>query len=198
MNRKTFLESLTLTAGYISVAANESLAANAASEPEVNGYVPLDWSGCWLGLDWMADARAIGLPPIVFRHDFTLSAPAIEARVLVSASPSYLLWVNNRFINQGPIRAYPVDYFYDELDIRPYLQSGLNHIAVLITAPTGVIGYAVNARQGFILDGIVRTATGTISVSTAPETWRAKRADWYASPDPALEASASALYPIAA
>ena len=43
-------------------------------------------------------------------------------------------------------------------------------------------GYALNTRQGFILDGTIATTDQVIPLHTEADTWRAKRVDWYAPP----------------
>ena len=64
------------------------------------------------------------MQPVAFRRDVLLAVVAVQAMVRVSASPGYVLWMNGKFVNQGPIRAYPADYFYDEIDLLPYLKPG--------------------------------------------------------------------------
>ncbi len=48
----------------------------------------------------------------------------------VSADDYYKLYVNGVFVGQGPAPAYPEKYYYNEIDITPYLQEGDNTIAL--------------------------------------------------------------------
>ena len=182
MKRNAFIRSLALTAGYVTATPAAPLTAPALPEMPLPSVPTSDWLGAWLGLDWIGDSRPIGMQPVAFRRDVLLSATPVRATVRVSASPTYLLWVNGQFINQGPIRAYTTDYFYDEIDLLPYLKQGQNHLAVLLTAPTGVLVSGLNTRQGFILDGAITTTDQVVPVHTEGDKWRTKRADWYAPP----------------
>ena len=51
-------------------------------------------------------------------------------RVRITADDYYKLYVNGRYVGQGPAPAYPEDYFYNELDLTPFLREGDNVLAV--------------------------------------------------------------------
>ncbi|MBE6564120.1 MAG: alpha-L-rhamnosidase [Ruminococcaceae bacterium] len=66
---------------------------------------------------------------ILFRKKVTL--PAFSRAVLnISADDHYKLYINGRFVTEGPAASYPNHYFYNELDVSEYLTEGENCIAV--------------------------------------------------------------------
>ena len=67
---------------------------------------------------------------VLFRRRFTLSSTPSSARLLISADDYYKLYINGRFVAQGPTPAYHFRYHYNELDVTPYLSEGENLIAV--------------------------------------------------------------------
>lgn len=48
----------------------------------------------------------------------------------ITADDYYKLYINGRYAGQGPAPAYPEYYYYNELDITPYLKKGKNVLAV--------------------------------------------------------------------
>lgn len=54
-----------------------------------------------------------------------------QATIKLTADSWYRLFVNGRWVNDGPARAWPEHYSYDELDITAYLRNGKNFIEVL-------------------------------------------------------------------
>ena len=66
---------------------------------------------------------------IHFRKKFTLSDFG-NITVNISADDYYKLYVNGKFVCQGPAPAYPQNYKYNTVDISEYLNEGENVIAV--------------------------------------------------------------------
>lgn len=67
---------------------------------------------------------------ILFRRTFTLNAVPDKAVLYLTADDYYKLYVNGVYVTQGPAPGYPFHYYYNVLDITPYLQPGKNLIAV--------------------------------------------------------------------
>lgn len=67
---------------------------------------------------------------ILFRRRFTLDSVPEHAVLNISADDYYKLWVNGQFVTQGPAPAYNFHYYYNAVDITPYLKAGENVIAV--------------------------------------------------------------------
>ena len=53
-----------------------------------------------------------------------------RAVMRITADDYYKLYINGRYAGQGPAPAYPEYYYYNELDITPYLKKGKNVLAV--------------------------------------------------------------------
>ena len=66
---------------------------------------------------------------ILFRRKAVLPK-AKKATLRITADDYYKLYINGQFITQGPAASYPHAYFYNELDITPYLAEGENIFAV--------------------------------------------------------------------
>lgn len=52
------------------------------------------------------------------------------ARIKITADDYYKLYINGKFVTQGPAPSYPEYYYYNEIDITDYLVDGENQIAV--------------------------------------------------------------------
>ena len=83
---------------------------------------------------------APGVPPeepalqnrhVLFRKKFTLTAEeAASAKIYISADDYYKLYVNGRFVGQGPAAGYDFHYFYNVMELSQFVQPGENTIAV--------------------------------------------------------------------
>ena len=66
---------------------------------------------------------------ILFRKKFYCKGDK-SARIFISADDYYKLYINGKFVCQGPAPAYPQHYYYNEVDISGFLNRGENTIAV--------------------------------------------------------------------
>ena len=66
---------------------------------------------------------------LLFRRSFTLPR-FTRASLRITADDYYKLYVNGRFVTQGPAPSYPTAYYYNEVDLSEYLTEGENTIAV--------------------------------------------------------------------
>lgn len=53
-----------------------------------------------------------------------------RAVLRISADDYYKLYINGRYVTEGPAPSYPHAYFYNEIDVTDYLAEGMNVIAV--------------------------------------------------------------------
>lgn len=68
---------------------------------------------------------------VLFRRKFTLSAEeAASAKIYISADDYYKLYVNGKFVGQGPAAGYDFHYFYNVMDLSKFVQPGENTLAV--------------------------------------------------------------------
>ena len=91
---------------------------------------------------------------ILFRKRFTLTEAFRSARIFLSADDYYKLYVNGRFVTQGPAPSYHFHYNYNEVDLTPYLTAGENIIAVhtLYQGLINRVWQSGDQRHGFICD----------------------------------------------
>jgi len=133
--------------------------------------------GCWLGLDWMSDARPQSRHPLAFRAGFDLPSAPLGSLWRVTASHPFALWLNGRWALGGPLRSWPRSKIFDEADFSSHLYKGRNEIAVLMMPPTGSTGSSVQTRPGFWLEARVQTEGGSV-LFVSDSSWHARRADW--------------------
>lgn len=77
----------------------------------------MDQNECWL-------AR--------FRKEFIVSEPVESCRIRISADSRYKLYVNGRLAEIGPSKGDRQVWFYDEVEIAPFLRPGENVIAAQV------------------------------------------------------------------
>lgn len=68
---------------------------------------------------------------VIFRKKFALNSESRQADLAITADSFYRLYVNGKWINDGPARGYPNHYKYDLLNLSDYLQKGENEILVI-------------------------------------------------------------------
>jgi hypothetical protein len=66
----------------------------------------------------------------LFRKTFTLASVPKRVPARITADSRYLLFVNGREVNHGPVRSQPRRLHYDLLDLAPYLTQGENVVAI--------------------------------------------------------------------
>ncbi len=115
---------------------------------------------------------------VYFRNDLVLSGPIRKGVIHLFADSRYQIYVNEVFINFGPIRSYPQHPYYDTLDLTPYLRSGQNVIAVKALY-NGIENFQVpENRPGFIAWGNIRHNGEIISLQT-PGKWVCRLSSGY-------------------
>ena len=67
-----------------------------------------------------------------FRHSFEVPKVPTTSPLYITADQTYRLYVNGKFIANGPARGYQQSQPFDEIDIAKYLKQGKNLIAVRI------------------------------------------------------------------
>ena len=66
-----------------------------------------------------------------FYQCFELLEPE-DAQLKITADSRYRVWINGHWVNDGPGKAYPEHWTYDQYSIGAYLQVGSNEIRVLV------------------------------------------------------------------
>ncbi|KAK0383022.1 hypothetical protein NLU13_8938 [Sarocladium strictum] len=86
----------------------------------------------WVWVSDFDDTRPEG-QTCLFRRRFVLEAPQTEPCPLrVSADTRYRLYVNNVSISVGPCKSHPGRWYYETVDIQPYLRRGANVIGAVV------------------------------------------------------------------
>ncbi|WP_127588281.1 family 78 glycoside hydrolase catalytic domain [Paenibacillus koleovorans] len=116
---------------------------------------------------------------MLVRKVWSLETMPSSAYLDITADDYYKLYVNGRFVAQGPAQGYPFHYFYNRLDVRPYLAEGENVVAVHVYYQ-GLINRAYNSgdlRQGLIAELV---ADGEVLLGT-DGTWKYAAAEEFVS-----------------
>ena len=90
---------------------------------------------------------------ILFRKWFDATNDK-QTYIYISADDYYKLYINGHFVCQGPAPGYPFHYYYNKVDITPYLRNGRNLIAVhsYYQGLINRVWVSGDDRHGLILD----------------------------------------------
>jgi len=91
---------------------------------------------------------------ILFRKKFNLEKLPGKAVMFISADDYYKLYINGKFVAQGPSPSYHFQYNYNEIDVTAFLSEGENTIAVhtLYQGLINRVWVSGDNRHGLILD----------------------------------------------
>lgn len=111
-----------------------------------------------------------------FRRTFDLKKVPEKFNISVSADNRYRLFVNGKSVAAGPARGDVRHWYYDDLDLAPYLKEGKNVIAALVwDAGAYKPCSQMTLRTGFLLDG----STEAEKFVSTPNVWKVKRSAAY-------------------
>ncbi len=81
-----------------------------------------------------SDPEAVRERPVLCRLRKELTLPAVPLRAVcrVTADSRYILYVNGRAVCRGPQKGDDKVWFYDQLDLAPYLTEGINVLAAMV------------------------------------------------------------------
>ncbi|HUV14133.1 MAG TPA: alpha-L-rhamnosidase N-terminal domain-containing protein, partial [Acidobacteriota bacterium] len=131
----------------------------------------LPWKAQWI---WMDEDIASDM--MLARRSFDLTDKPEEARLRITATSQYQLFVNGTFVCHGPARCAPHHQSFDKLDIASLLRKGGNTVAVRVHYLKGVVSYHHLGRAGFLsqLDLVSGGKTDTFITDSS----------WKVHPDP--------------
>ena len=120
---------------------------------------------------------------VYFRKEVVLEREINRRMIRISADTRYKLYINDRLINVGPAKGDDKVWYYDELEVTPFLKTGKNTIAV------EVLRYPLKSRDGnyslfrthtpgLYLEDISEQAAPSTTF-TADESWKCHRAENY-------------------
>ncbi len=137
----------------------------------------MDWHAQWI---WHPPIERMTNFYLYARKALTLAEPPAGARLLITASSLYKLYVNGQSVGRGPNPADPSYYYYDVHDVAEHLRAGENVIAVEAynygaATPADVPGVLnQNWGRGGLLAELLGPAGEVLAASD--ETWRVLQA----------------------
>lgn len=109
------------------------------------------WSSQWITCPGVAQ-REYGV--YHFRKNFTLSNVPSAFIIHVSADNRYRLFVNGQPVCAGPARGDLFNWFYETIDIGPFLKAGKNNIAAIVWNMGTLAPVAqISNQTAFVLQG---------------------------------------------
>ena len=102
---------------------------------------------------------------ILFRKTFRIDQAFSSAKIYISADDYYKLYINGRFVAQGPSPSYHFQYNYNEIDISTFLAVGENFISVhtLYQGLINRVWQSGDFRHGMICDVVIDGKTVVFS-----------------------------------
>ena len=113
---------------------------------------------------------------MLFRRTFHFDELPETAQLMVSADSRYKLYVNGQFVEAGPCKGDREVWYYDTLEIVPYLRTGKNVIAVEVLAfpnehGNGSFSIFRTGHPGLFVSGEAKSRHIAIDLS-ADEQWK--------------------------
>lgn len=112
-----------------------------------------------------------------FRKTFAISSPVQEAKINVFADSSYQIFVNGKFLVQGPVRFDPRYPVHDSIDLKDHLKNGKNVIAIRVNYFGSRTYKSILNRAGLVAWGNISTKNETITLDTPTKGWKGIQCD---------------------
>jgi alpha-L-rhamnosidase len=110
-----------------------------------DGSTTASWQAQWI---WMNDN--VRSDVMLSRRTFELSTLPKEARLRITATSQYELYVNGEYVIRGPARCRPHHQSYDILDIGGLLLQGGNTLAIRVHVQREQVSYRQPVRAGLL------------------------------------------------
>lgn len=107
---------------------------------------------------------------VKFSRTLDITTPVSRSIVHISADTRYKFSINGNHVSVGPSRGSTRLWYYDTLDISPYLQEGHNELQILVlryfSAVRAAMPFGRTAFPGLTVSGIIRTPENDIDISS--------------------------------
>jgi hypothetical protein len=181
---RTLLGGLTLFALLAPAAPAERLTDRSAGKesglvfaPPRSGSYPGTWKGSFI---WDQKDTLPYNHHLMFRKTFTVKSPPLSARIHITVSDKYRLFINGHYVGRGPARnAGPFWTSYDTHDITAWVAEGSNTIAVhgyYYGCPTV---WSSDMPPGLWAEVEVLNADGSRETIVSDATWRVHKLAGY-------------------
>jgi hypothetical protein len=136
-----------------------------------------DLQANWIWVpNWVDSSDANTAGKIVrFTREFNLQSKPDKSVLHFSADTRYKLYVNGQHVAVGPTRSSPLIWYYDTLDIAPYLKEGQNEILFVVLRYFHSLRCAMpferTALPGLTVIGVLETATGEVINLNSSQNW---------------------------
>ncbi len=123
---------------------------------------------------------------IIAEKEFELKTGMADAMIRISADSFYRLFVNGKWVNDGPCRGWPEHYYYDQIDITDYLRPGANQIRI-IACHYGIGHFHGVPRQPGLLAQInIEYTDGTLASVITDPGWQVAPAEGWSRNTPKI------------
>lgn len=125
--------------------------------------------------EWSEDLVGPAGGFVHFRKAATIETiPTEPVRIHITADTRYKLFVNSTLVHMGPVKGDERLWFYDEVDIQPYLQAGANYVSVRVLRFHYATSYATSFPRlpyaGLFIRNAVQSENPPVNVQT-DSTW---------------------------
>lgn len=114
---------------------------------------------------------------IIARRVFEVRKNVLDASVRITADSFYRLFINDRWICDGPCRAWPEHYRFDTIDVASYLCKGKNKIEIVARYYGTGTFHTIPQRPGLLAQLDVRFDDRTRVILATDETWQTSIAE---------------------
>ncbi|MCA0932464.1 alpha-L-rhamnosidase N-terminal domain-containing protein [Lutimonas saemankumensis] len=125
-----------------------------------------DWRARWIWLPHHIDSDVM-----LARRSFNLNEIPSNSELGITASSKYELYINGKYLCQGPARSAPHHQSYDVLKITSALRRGKNTIGVRVHCQRGVKSYHLKGRAGLLVQLTQKDRDSTWSI-ISDENWK--------------------------
>lgn len=124
------------------------------------------WKAQWI---WMNEE--ITSDVMLARKSFELTELPTNAQLRITATSQYQLYINGEYIQRGPARSAPHHQSFDILNIKDFLHSGQNTLAIRVHYQSGKYSYHHDGRSGLLVQLDMINSQDKVSI-ISDATWK--------------------------